>query len=99
MARMSPIGDRRRIASQDEPVDAQGDGSFSQDGEGVGTDTANVRAERAGTGNGRVYHVDFTADDGNGNFCSSTVQVDVPRSLKHGPVNDGPIFDSTVVAL
>jgi hypothetical protein len=51
--------------SQDEPVDSNGDGSFTLDGRGVDTDTAELLAERSGSkkapGNGRVYHVSNTA--------------------------------------
>jgi hypothetical protein len=41
---------------QDEPVGGQGSGQHSPDGAGVGGPTAEVRAERAGVGDGRVYH-------------------------------------------
>ena len=65
--------------SQDEPVNGKGDGNTSPDGQGVGTDTAEVRAERSGTkkapGDGRVYHISFTASDGNGGSCSGEVTV------------------------
>lgn len=89
---------------QDEAVLASGSGSgnFAPDGQGVGTDTAQVRAERNGNpgtpGNGRVYHIGFTADDGNGGTCSAVVTVGVPHDQGNGsvPVDDGPLFDSTV---
>jgi hypothetical protein len=69
---------------QDEPVDTTGDGSFAPAGRGVGTDTAHLRAERTGgsgknQGNGRVYYVFFTADDGNGGLCSDEALVGVPH--------------------
>jgi hypothetical protein len=80
---------------QDEPVDAPGSGNTSPDGQGVGTANAEVRAERAGGGNGRVYHIAFTASDGRGGNCSGVVQVSVPKSKKDTPVDDGPLFDST----
>ena len=83
---------------QDEPVDSNGDGSFAPDGDGVGTSTAEVRAERAGAGNGRVYHISFTANDVDGGSCSGEVLVGVPKSQDGGPVDDGALFDSTVVA-
>ena len=82
---------------QDEPVDAPGSGRTSPDGRGVGTATAEVRAERVGSGNGRVYHIYFTADDGHGGTCSGEVLVGVPKSRKGTPVDDGPLYDSTVV--
>jgi hypothetical protein len=88
---------------QDEPVDTYGDGSFTPDGNGVGTDTAEVRAERSGSkkvpGNGRVYHIGFTAEDGNGGSCSGEVLVGVPHDQgKKGatPVDDGALYDSTI---
>jgi hypothetical protein len=88
---------------QDEPVDTLGDGSFTPDGQGVGTDTAEVRAERVGTkqipGNGRVYHIGFTADDGLGGTCSGEVLVGVPhdQGQRDVPVDDGALYDSTLV--
>jgi hypothetical protein len=82
---------------QDEPVDAPGGGSTSPDGRGVGTATAEVRAERVGSGNGRVYHIYFTADDGHGGTCSGEVLVGVPKSEGRTPVDGGPLYDSTVV--
>ena len=54
---------------QDESTNDLGDGDQAPDGDGVGTDTAQVRAERAGINEndgGRVYHISFNADDGNG---------------------------------
>jgi CSLREA domain-containing protein len=88
---------------QDEPVDTNGDGSFTPDGRGVGTSTAEVRAERAGTkkvpGNGRVYHIGFTADDGHSGSCSAdTVLVGVPHDIKDIPIDEGPLYDSTALA-
>jgi hypothetical protein len=79
---------------QDEPVDTFGDGSFSPDGQGVGTDTAAVRAERVGGGNGRVYHIGFsaTADQ---HACSGEVIVGVPHDEEGDPVDDGALYDST----
>jgi hypothetical protein len=86
---------------QDEPVNGAADGNTSPDGQGVGTGTAEVRAERAGDpkvpGNGRVYHIGFTADDGQ-DQCSGEVLVGVPHDQGNGnpAVDDGPLFDSTV---
>ena len=92
---------------QDEPVDTYGDGKFTPDGQGLGTDTASVRAERAGTkkvpGDGRFYHIGFTADDGHGGACSATVQVVVPHDQSKGknasdPIDGGPLYDSTALS-
>lgn len=84
---------------QDEPVDTFGDGTFAPDGQGVGTSLAEVRAERTGNpnvpGNGRVYHIGFTATDGFGGSCSGSVAVGVPHDVQDIPVDDGPLYDST----
>lgn len=74
---------------QDEPVDTLGDGSFTPDGLGVGSGVAEVRAERIGTepvpGNGRVYHIGFTADDGKDKHCHGEVTVGVPHDQAREP--------------
>ena len=64
-------------------------------------DTALVRAERLNSnlgGNGRVYHISFTAGDGQGGSCSGEVLVDVPIRLV-GAVDDGANYDSTIPSL
>ena len=81
--------------TQDEPTNGTGDGDTSPDGDGVGTDTAQIRAERSGTGDGRVYEISFTADDGNGGMCTGMVSVGVPHDKKSTAVDSGQNFDST----
>ena len=85
---------------QDEPVNTTGDGNFVPDGKGVGTATAEVRAERVGTpkvpGNGRFYHIFFTATDPYQAACSGKVLVAVPHDQAKKPVDGGPLYDSTV---
>ena len=94
---------------QDEPVDTYGDGKFTPDGKGVGTETAEVRAERSGTkkvpGDGRFYHIGFTADDGHGGACpiGTTVKVVVPHDQSKGknasdPIDGGLLYDSTALS-
>jgi hypothetical protein len=85
---------------QDEPTDTFGDGKFTPDGTGVGTSTAEVRAERSGSkkvpGDGRVYHISFTASDDSGASCSGEVLVGVPHDQRGTPpVDGGPLYDST----
>jgi hypothetical protein len=86
---------------QDEPVDTFGDGTFAPDGQGIGTAIAEVRAERSGNpnvpGNGRVYHIGFTATDGLGGSCSGEVATGVPHDKKDIPVDDGALYDSTLL--
>jgi hypothetical protein len=81
--------------TQDEPTNGLGDGDTSPDGDGVGTDTAQIRAERSGTGDGRVYEISFTADDGNGGMCTGSVVVGVPHDKKDTAIDSGQNFDST----
>lgn len=85
---------------QDELVDAPGtlDGSTSPDASGLGEAVAQLRAERYEGGNGRVYHVGFTAQDALGQTCSGTVLVTVPSSQgRNGAaVDDGPLYDATI---
>jgi hypothetical protein len=80
---------------QDEPV---GTDSASPDGFGVGTSTAKVRSERDGTGDGRVYHIYFTASDGKGGVCNGQVRVGVSDNQGEGldPIDGGPLYDSTI---
>ncbi|HEX6097618.1 MAG TPA: hypothetical protein VF432_14920 [Thermoanaerobaculia bacterium] len=83
-----PDGDEVTITidsiRQDEEVDAEGDGSTCPDGGGVGTSTATLRAERSGTGDGRVYEIAFTAGDGRGGTTPGTVRVCVPHDMGQG---------------
>ncbi len=81
---------------QDEPV---GKGKHSPDGKLTGANTFEVRAERDGNGNGRVYHIFFTADDGYGGSCSGEVLVPIVPHDQSGNVSaidEGALYDSTV---
>ena len=87
--------------TQDEPLNGPGDGDTCPDATGVGTGTARLRAERAGPpavpGDGRVYHVSFTAGSDAGGQCSGTVTVCVPHDQRPGHVcgDQGALVDST----
>ncbi|MGY1763098.1 PKD domain-containing protein [Geodermatophilus sp. SYSU D00779] len=82
---------------QDEPVRETGSGRTGPDASGVGTATALLMAERSGRGDGRVYHVAYTVDDGHGGQCSGTVTVGVPHDQRGAaPVDQGALHDSTV---
>ena len=82
-----PDGDSVTITvtgvTQDEPVNAKDDGNTSPDAV-IQAGAALVRAERSGTGNGRVYEISFKADDGKGGSCTGKVKVGVPRSMQMG---------------
>lgn len=83
---------------QDEPVASLRSGHFGPDAAGVGSETARLRAERELLGDGRVYQVGFTADDGRGGICAGNVSVCVPSNMRpgHACMNQGPLYDSTV---
>ena len=72
--------------TQDEPVEGLGDGDFGPDGF-ISDDkqTAFVRAERSGLGDGRVYRIAFDVFDGDVKKCSFAVYVGVPHDM--GPPN------------
>ena len=76
--------------TQDEALNGTGDGDTAPDAALV-TGKANqvqLRAERSGNGDGRVYRVSFTVSDGKGGSCSGTVYVGVPHDQGHGPAID-----------
>jgi len=93
-----PDGDPVRVTissiRQDEPVSGTDKGDKSPDGYGLGRARAQLRAERDGTSNGRVYHIGFTADDGRGGTCTGEITSGVPHSEGEVPVDEGPLYDS-----
>jgi len=91
----APISIRITSIFQDEPVLAPDTGNTSPDGQGVGTATAQVRAERIESGNGRVYHIGFRAWNPSGGSCTGIVTVGVPPTRNATAVDDGANFDST----
>jgi hypothetical protein len=65
-----------------EPVNGPGDGHTAPDWQISGDQTVSLRAERSGTGSGRVYYIKIQAEDVSGNLSApSTVTVTVPRSM------------------
>jgi hypothetical protein len=83
--------------TQDEPTNGLGDGDTAPDAMitiGAKADSVNLRAERAGNGNGRVYRISFTATDLEGS-CNGTVKVTVPHSRSGTAVDDGQVHNST----
>ena len=69
------------IAS-DEPVNGTGDGDSAPDWSISGGHGVNLRAERAGSGDGRIYTITIVARDGAGNRATGTTTVSVPHSQK-----------------
>lgn len=75
-----------------------GGAKHAPDADGVGTDTASVRAERSGSGDGRVYVISFTASDGEGGVAEGSVEVSVPhdKSKKDcSAIDSGQNYDAT----
>jgi len=76
--------------TQDEPVGRDADAG------GIGTATARPRAERDGAGDGRVYHVFFSASGARGGSCTGEVTVGVPHDRGGSSAGGGGgLFDST----
>jgi hypothetical protein len=91
-----PFTVRVTSITQDEPVIGRVAGSSPCDGRGVGTGTAEVRVERLGSGDGRVYHVHYVATNSADMSCSGMILVSVPHSQDGATaVDGGELFDST----
>ena len=90
-----PVGIIITRITQDEPTNGTGDGNTCPDAQGIGTSAAQLRAERDGGGNGRVYTIYFTATDSKGASSSGSVKVAVPKDRGKNAIEDGFQFDST----
>ena len=66
--------------TSNEPDNGLGDGDTAGDIVITGDLTLNLRAERSGKGNGRVYTITVEARDAAGNTSTKTVTVSVPKS-------------------
>ena len=93
--------------TQDEDVMELGSGSTCPDGIILEDGKAALRSERSGIGDGRAYHIGFSADDGRGGTCTGEVilccEADtnfcVPHDQGQGSstcTDQGTLFDSTV---
>jgi hypothetical protein len=92
-----PVNLKITAITQDEPVTGgTGSGHTGSDASGIGEAGAQVRAERAGTGDGRVYRIAFDADDGKGGTCSGSVKVEVPHDNRTTAVDSGNGYNATV---
>ncbi|MGH9277805.1 MAG: alpha/beta fold hydrolase, partial [Acidimicrobiales bacterium] len=92
-----PIRVKVTAVQQDEPVNGPGDGDQSPDAELLSVpDEVRLRAERSGTGDGRVYRLSFTATDAVGDSCTGMATVGVPHQQNLTPAIDSspPAFDS-----
>jgi len=81
-----------RITS-DELDNSGGDGSTCNDIVLTGQTTANLRAERDGSRNGRVYTVVIAVKDKAGNETTTSFKVQVPHDQPGAPAtDDGPQY-------
>ncbi len=76
--------------SSDEKEDAKGggDGNTKSDIVITSCNTVDLRAERQGSGNGRVYTINLEVDDGNGNTGTTNLQIHIPKSQNGNPAMD-----------
>ncbi len=77
----SPVSKIVAVESN-EPEDGTGDGSTSPDWEITGDLTLNLRAERSGSGTGRIYTITVQCGDASGNVTTGIVTVLVPKNKK-----------------
>lgn len=63
-----------------EPIDGPGDGATDPDWQITGDLTVELRAERSGGGDGRVYLVEVECTDAAGNSATAAVSVTVPHN-------------------
>jgi hypothetical protein len=66
--------------SSNEPLNGTGDGDSEPDWSIAGAHAVSLRAERAGSGTGRIYTVTITAKDAAGNTSTATTAVSVPHN-------------------
>lgn len=82
--------------SSDEPeeVKGNGDGKTFDDIVFEDSQTVQLRAERQGKGNGRVYTINFEVTDGSDNTATGSFKVWVPHDQKPGSIafDDGPAY-------
>lgn len=75
-----PVTFKILSATSSEPDNGLGDGDTADDIAITGAMTLNLRAERSGSGPGRVYTITVEARDAAGNTSTQTVTVSVPHS-------------------
>lgn len=81
------------LVSSDEEENANGDGNTVDDIVIAGDcRSVELRSERQGGGNGRVYTLEMAVSDASGNTATAFFEVHVPHSKKSGAVDDGPAY-------
>lgn len=79
--------------SSDEVENGPGDGNTLDDIV-IAPDcgSTDLRRERQGKGNGRVYNLSFAVSDDVGNVATASMAVEVPRKLTDSAVDDGAAY-------
>ena len=79
--------------TSDEPEDGEDDGNTLNDMVITDYQTVNLRAERQGCVNGRVYTIYLAAQDAAGNIGTAEYKVSVPVGKKQTAVDDGIVYE------
>lgn len=66
--------------TSNEPDNGLGDGNTTNDIMIINNFTFNLRAERSGTGSGRIYTITYKVTDASGNYVMTSVTVEVPHN-------------------
>ena len=72
-----------------------GDGNTPVDIVIVNKNTVQLRAERLGGGDGRVYTLNYSVADGSGNTTTASATVSVPKEEGYASVNSGVHYTVT----
>lgn len=89
--------------TSDEPTASDkgsGGAKYAPDASGVGIATAIIRSERSGNRDGRVYAINFAANDGKGGECAGSVKVNVPHDQSSEDctaIDSGQNYDATQI--
>lgn len=80
--------------TSDEPeeVKGNGDGKTFDDIVITGDQTVELRSERQGKGNGRVYTIFFEVADLSGNVATGSIIIEVPHNVGSVTIDDGPSY-------
>jgi hypothetical protein len=78
--------------SSDEEENGKGDGNTIDDMVLVDCQEVNLRKERSGNGNGRVYSINVAVTDNAGNTATATCYVTIPHNKKEDAIDDGVAY-------
>ena len=81
---------------QDELVNELGDGSTESDARFLNTAQPQVRSERSGLGDGRIYELSFSASTVSGDSCEGSVLMGVPHDRNDTPIDSLIRYNSIV---